>query len=394
MGAVNVTESAGQLGGTLNINDRVPGLVLTGVTESGGYTAGTPILVTSLTDVATAGITVANNPFALKHLTDFYAAAPLGSQLYLMLVPNTMTVASMADNTNASGAKKLLDFANGKIKVLIVASDDKTIAAVPITVTVTNGLNALCYTAATNMKTMETAYRSAQKPFRGIVGGTSYSGVPSALTDQSSGTTNNKCAIFIGDTRSYDATNCDACVGLLAGWIANCAVQEKISKVLKGSLPITAAYLKTTTLELAGNDPATIAGKNYITLTSYPNRAGYYFSGDPMLCASTDDYWFLARGRVIDKAHVIAYNTFVDEVDDDVPTVTGGLIDPAFAKSLETRIVNQLNLTMTNQGEISAADCFIDPNQNVISTPTLNVVLKVRPKGYLTTINVALGFEL
>ncbi len=392
-GSVTVTEANGQLGGTVTINDRVVGMVLTGATE-GSYTAGTPLLVTSLTDVVTAGITATGNAFAYRHCKEFYDQAPLGAQLYLMLVPSTITIADMADNTNVNGARKLLVFAAGKIKVLGLLADDKAINTAGGTITVTNGLNADVYTAANSVKIMEAAFRAEQKPFRAIIGGSSYSGVASALLDESTGTTNNKAAILIGDTISYDATYSSACVGLLMGKVASNGVQVKVSRVKDGPLTNTTAYLKTTTLANTSNDAATIAGKNFITWVTYPNVSGFFFSGDPMLCASTDDYWFLARGRVIDKAHVIAYTTFVNEVDDDIPTVEGGKPNIGWCKWMEQQIIGQISNTMLVNNEISGVDCYIDTDQNVVSTSTLNVVLKIRPKGYLTYINVSLGFQL
>jgi hypothetical protein len=391
-GSVTVTEANGQLGGTVTVEDRVVGMVLTGTADD-TYTLGTAILITALTDLATNNITETNNPFAYRQVKEFYDMAPIGSKLYLMLVADTLMIDDIADVSNANGAKKLLDFAEGKIKVLGIMTDDKTIVAEGGTVTVTNQLNADVYVAATNGKAMETQYRAAQKPFRMIIGGTSYGGTPASVTDMSSGT-NNRVAILIGDTRAYDSTNCAAALGLLLGKVAANPVQVKISRVKDGALPISAVYLKATTYENAGTAAATLAGRGYITFTKYPNKQGYFFSGDPMLVANTDDYAFLARARVIDKARVIAYTTFVDEVDDDIPTVTGGKPAPGFAKWLEQQIINQVTNTMLAADEISAVDCFIDREQNVISTNTLNVVLKIRPKGYLTYINVSLGFML
>lgn len=307
MGSVNITLANGQLGATLQTNDGITGFVLTGVTEAGGYTAGTPILVTSMVDVDNEGITLANNPFAIKELQEFYNQAGTGAQLYLMLVPATMTVAQMADNGNANGARKLLDYAAGKIKVLGLLSDDVAIDDAGGTITITNGLNASVYTAASNMRITAAAYFAAEKPFRCIIGGTSYSGTPASLTDETSGTTNNRTAVLIGDTVS----GASACIGLLLGVISSIPVQRKISRVRTGALTNTSAFLNTTPLESAGTDAAIIAGKGYITFTNYPNVSGYYFSGDPMLTATTDDYGMLARGRVIDKAHILAYTTLL-----------------------------------------------------------------------------------
>ena len=54
---------------------------------------------------------------------------------------------------------------------------------------------------------------------------------------------------------------------------------------------------------------------------------------------------------------------------------------------------------MTAKGELSSTDgsgcsCYIDPSQNVVSTSTINMTLKVRPFGYARTINVDLGFQV
>ena len=389
MGSVNITLANGQLGGTIQTNDGITGMVLTGVTESGGYTAGTPILVTSLADVTTAGITEGHNPFAIKQLKEFYNQAGTGASLYLMLVPETMTVAQMSDNTNANGAKKLLDFAAGKIKVLGLLSDDAAITAGGGTVTISHGLNGDVYTAASNMAVTAAAYFAAEKPFRAIIGGSSYSGIASALTDEATGTTNNRTAILIGDT----VTGASACLGLLLGVVSSIPVQRKISRVRSGALSTTKAFVGTSTVEVAGaGSLATIASKGFITFITYPNVSGYFFSGDPMLTATTDDYCMLARGRVIDKLHILAYTTFVQEVDDEVPVNADGTLDAGFCKWLSQQIVNQVNNTMTANKEISAVNCFIDPAQNILSTNTLNVVLKVLPVGYATEIEISLGF--
>jgi hypothetical protein len=388
MGSVNITLANGQLGATLQTNDGIAGIVLTGTTE-GAYTAGTPILVTSMADVANAGITSTGNSFAIKQLQEFYDQAGTGAQLYLMLAPATMTVAQMADNTNANGAKKLLDFAGGKIKALGLLSDDVAIVAAGGTITVSHSLNEDVYTAASHMAVMAAAYFAAEKPFRCVIGGSSYAGTPAGLTDETSGTTNNRTAILIGDTVS----GASACIGLLLGVVSSIPVQRKISRVRSGALTNTAAYVHTTTVEAAGGDLAVIASRGFITFTTYPNVSGYFFSGDPMLTATTDDYSILARGRIIDKAHILAYATFVQEVDDEVPVNTDGTLDAGFCKWLSQQIVNQINNTMTANKEISNVNCFIDPAQNILSTNQLNVVLKITPVGYASDIEISLGFE-
>lgn len=389
MGSVNITLANGQLGASLQTNDGITGLVITGSTETGGYVVGTPILITSMSDLVAAGISATVNPFATRHVQEYYNQAGTGAQLYLMLVPPTTTVAQMADNTNSHSAKSMLDFAGGAIRVLGLLSDDAAIAAAGTTITITNGLNADVYLAASNMSVMAQAYFSNEKPFRCIIGGTSYSGVASALTDETTGTANNRTAILIGDTLSGSS----ASIGLLLGVISQLPVQRKISRVRNGPLTNNTAFLGSSSFESSGNDAETIAGKGFITFTTYPNLSGYYFSGDPMLTAASDDFGMLCRGRVIDKAHIIAYTTFVQEVDDEIAVNSDGTLDAGFCKWLSQQIVNQLNNTMTANKEVSSVLCYIDPAQNILSTNTLNVNLSITPVGYATNIDITLGFD-
>ncbi len=138
---------------------------------------------------------------------------------------------------------------------------------------------------------------------------------------------------------------------------------------------------------------AVVASKGFITFKTYPNVSGYFFSGDPMLTSTDDDYWMLARGRVIDKAHILAYTTFVQEVDDEVPVNTDGTMDAGFCKWLSQQIVNQINNTMTANKEISSVTCFINPAQNVLANNEVAVALGITPVGYATEIDITLGFQ-
>ena len=392
MGSVNITLANGQLGASLQTNDGIAGMVLTGVSESGGYTVGIPILVTNMQDVANAGITAANNPFAIKNLQEFYNQAGAGAQLYLMLTPATMNIDHMCDNDNPDGIVVLLNYAAGKIKILGVMSDDAAIVAAGGTITTVSGLNGAMGGARNNLQYTANAFFNAETPFRGIIGGTSYSGVAADPIDFSIAGDLNRAAILIGDT-DITYTTKGAAIGLLLGTLSSLPVQRKISRVRNGALTNSAVYLGSAHIESVPGDSNILAQKGYITFTTYPNVSGYFFSGDPMTVANTDDYHFLSRGRVIDKAHVLAYTTFVQEVDDEVPVNADGTLDAGFCKWLERQITNQVNNTMTANKEISSVSCYIDPTQNILSTNTLNVVLKITPVGYATDIEISLGFE-
>ena len=387
MGAVNITLANGQLGGTLQTNDGICGMVLTAAPDGGGYALGTCLILHGMADVAAAGITVGDNRFVMKQLQEFYNEAGEGATLYFVGVANTLTVADMADNTNPAGAKALLDFANGKIKMLGIMSDDEE-----VTVPGVDGINDDCYNAMTNMVVMAAAYFAAQSPFRCIIEGTSYSGTASDLSDMTDGTTFNRVAILIGDTDAIVSRK-HAALGLVLGRLSTLPVQRKLSRVRTGPMTNAHAYLGNTEIESTGGDLATITSLGYITWKTFPHLAGYYMNGDNTCTATTDDYRFLARGRVIDKGHALAYSVFVQEVDDEVPVNADGTIDSGFAKWLQQQIINTINTAMVGNKEVSGVDCFIDPAQNILATNTLNVVLKIRTVGYASDIEISLGFE-
>lgn len=393
MGEVNVTYGNGNLGNAVATNDNIIAAIMHGA-SNGDIVAGTPFLVNTLQDAVDAGLAVDTNPLAYKHVTEFYAELALqgvtSCQLAIMLVPTTMLIHQMVDITNASGAVKLLNYMQGAVKFLFAVSNDgAAYGGSPLpTLVQTHSINEDCLTALNKAHALGQAYAGVNTPLRVLIGGTSYNGTAASLTALTTMTYNRACAI-VGDTVS----GAGAAVGLVGGRKAALPVQRKISRVKDGALSATTAFVGTA--NAAGNTSlAVIAGKGYITFQQYPELSGFYFSGDPMAVATTDDYDMLARGLVADKMHRIAYATFIQEVDDEIPTVAGGGIDPKYAKWLQQKIINQLNLGMVAKGELAAADCYIDPAQNVISTNTLNIVVKGRPVGYATDIEINLGFEL
>lgn len=391
-GSVTINIANGGLGGTIQTSDGIMGFMTHGVSESGGYTLGTPVRLTGMTSVATEGITEANNPYAYRHLTEFYNEAGDGAVCWFMMVSTATTIASMASNSNANGVKKLLDASGGEIKVIGLLSDDKAIVAASGTVTVTNSINADCYTAASNLKVVLAAYALAQQPMRGLIGGTSYNGTASGLTNQTSGS-NNRVALIIGDTEIYDATNGSAAVGLALGTLARIPVQRKMSRVASGPLTTITAYLASTALLCTNADITTISGKGYITFTAYARKSGFFWQGDPTMTATTDDYRILANGRVMDKAQVITYLTYLERVDDELPIVpdSGGKLEPTFVGYLQRLIVDQITNTMKVNKEISAVDCYINPEQDVVTNSRVDIVIEITPYNYANSIRVSLG---
>lgn len=372
----------GTLGSLLALVDGTAGQVITGV-SNGDITVSTPFLVVSFEDAVSKGLANDTNPFAYKYVKEFYDEAPSGTELYLMLVPDTMTVDMMADKTNPNGAVKLLDFADGKIRLLGVMDD-------PASITTSNGLDENVYTAKTNMQALAIAYAAddKQSPFWGFVGGTGFTGVATDLDDQTQ-SSDNYVSIVIGDT----VTGGGSMLGIAMGRAASIPVQRKISRVKDGKLNITACYLGSDLVENY-NNWAMLHDKGYISPRKFVRREGYFFARDYTCTSTTDDYSFGARRRIANKMQIIAYEALVEEIEDEVPTDEdgSGKIDAAYAAYLEAGLGNQYRLIMVANKELTDVTVSCDRNQNVISTNKTVVVVKGTPVGYNGTIEVPISF--
>ena len=380
MPKVSILYTNGALGTALNFAEGVCGAIMTGVATA-NMPLGTPKSVYSFSDVKDLLITSAGNPAAYKALKEFYDMAGDGAALHFMMVANTMTQQQMWDNTSSTGIKAVLDYAQGAVRVAFSVYNPSSAGAI------TNALETDVYNAITNAQVTATAYATANMPFRALIDGRGFTGVAASLTDLTS-LTANRVSVVIGSTTNDSKSS----VGLCAGSFAAIPVQRKISRVKNGALPIAIAsgYVGAQSVDTC-TYLDTIHDKGYIILRKFaPGKSGYYWNGDHTCCANTDDYNSFARGRVIDKAAIIAYTTFIDEVDDEIAVDDQNKILPGVVKYLQDKIENQIRLTMS--GQISKVSAYIDPAQDILSTSKTTVVLKITPVGYNSNIDVKLGF--
>jgi Protein of unknown function (DUF2586) len=377
--AINIAIRNGGLGNSVQTNDGIMGMICTGVAAS--PILGVPRLITSLDDAIALGVTDVADAFAYKHIKEFYDEAGKGANLYIMLVAESQTMVQSVDNTLATGAKKLLDFATGNIKVLGVVRNPTTEASVP-----TNFFRADVMSAITGSIPLVTAYRNAQTPIRILLGGRLdvVTNVPQDLKLQ----TNNAVAVVAGDTSS---TSNNAAVGLALGRLARIPVSTNMGRVKDGVLPILKAFIGAVGSEYF-SQRSVLIDKGAITITSYAGRVGYYWSDDPTTALVTDDYTNLCYGRLIDKIQRISYQIFVDELNNSVPIDTAtGRIAPEVVKSLEGKIESAVRIACA--GEVSSFDAFIDVNQNIIATGILEVQESAVPFGYSRIIKIVLGLN-
>lgn len=386
---LNITLLNNQLGAAGAGNDGIMALCLSCDVAPSGLALSTPKVLFALKDAEDIGINAAydtdNSVDVYHQIKDFYNYAGDGTELWIMVIPQTTTMASACDKTGDI-VKKLLGQAAGAAGRVRMWGITRVPDAA-FTPTYSDGIDDDVDAAVLAAHALNQEQQAGFNPCRALVGARAFQGNAGNLKDFRQNS-NNTVGVVLGATTDdgYPA------VGACLGQFANRPVQRKISRVQDGDLGLTDAYLtdgqKVETYQSAWDS---IHDKGYIFFRKFPNKSGYYWNSDSACVVLTDDYAVLSRGRVIDKALRIVYSTMVEELEDDIVLVDG-FPDPAVLKSYQSKVLNQLNLQM--QGEISGARCVIPPAQNILATNEIKFEkVGVIPKGYTSYLDINLGFE-
>lgn len=380
----------GQLGTVPESEDGLLALTVIGAAAaSSTFELGKPYRIYRPGGLDDLGVNDANNPRIVELVSQFYEEASEGTPLYVVGYPSSETMTKLCDKDTGS-LKGLMQSLKGALRGLVLASGKTGVTSA------TEGIDADVLSALPKAQTLaEYAAESLCAPVFIALEGRGFSGKPADLKDLSD-QTSNMCCVVLGDTVK-DSGN--AAMGTFAGRVASVPVQRNIGRVADGPLAPAVMYLGEKTVDEAGDDIATIYDKGYITPRTYVGRTGYFFSDDRMACDPTDDYAHLANRRTADKAARIAYDTLLDFMVGEIEVNYDGTMQQPVLKDWQAAVESAVDTQMTAAGELSASGgsgciCYIDPSQNVLSTSTVNVTLKVRPYGYARFINVELGFQV
>ena len=375
-----------QIGASSPSDDGIMGLILSGVAAA-GIALLDPKQIFSVDDAAALGLDAAydttNSLDVHKQINEFYLRAARGQECWVMLVSQTTTMADACNRTN-NIARVLLDRAPQMSMVGITRTPDA--AYIP---TFVDGIDDDVNAAVLNAHELCQEYAGDNSPLRFLVGARAFQGVPADLRNFRANT-QNRCGVVLGSL----TTDGDPAVGFTLGQFSNRPVQRNIGRVKDGDLAIGDAYF-TNGMPIENYQDAldSIHDKGYIFMRSFKRRNGYWFNDDASCAPLSDDYAYLARGRVIDKAQKITYDTFLNEIHDDLDIDDNGFMDPAVVKTYEGTIEEAIGGLML-PGEISGVRCIINPEQNLLANNTVRIErLGVRPKGYAKFIYVPLGFD-
>lgn len=385
---IRIDYGNGALGKTIASADGLLCLVVCGaIAVDNTFSLAKHYSIRKQADLESLGVTAVNNPLLYKTVKDFYTEATEGTQAYIVGFPSTLKMSDVLNKENPY-LKNVIEATNGELRGLVVTS-------VPAeSPTVENALDNDIPTALLNAHELGEWARTVRfAPLFVILDGLNYTGNATDLADLKLNSYY-RTAVVLGSTESGSANQA---VGLVAGKIARVSVERNIGRVADGALKVLNMYAGTEPIESA--DTETIYDKSYITFRTFTGIAGYFIADDLMATKETDDYNHLTAVRTIDKASRIAYAVLVQQLLDKVQVRSNGTMLKAVIVSWEQIIKNAITSNMTSLGELSddgdgGVAVYIDPEQNVLSTSTINVEIRVRPFGYARYINVMLGFTI
>lgn len=392
MGAINITRAVGNLKRTEPTEDAVVCMVISGTAVSGKIALSEAKQIYGTNGLVTLGITADNNPLAFKEIKDFYSKAGEGAELNIMLVSDATSLTNICDKTQQL-SKKLIDALNGRAVLLLV--NRKT--PVGYTPTITNGLDADVWNAATKAQELVESYAIENTPLTVVLPAYGFTiGALANLPNRS--TLSNDSVAFNSFCIANDGL---VSMGALAGWLAKHQVHQNIGRVASGKFSDSAFFPDGTAANTtaAKNAKSTLESKGILFPTKVGVKSGFYFNDDPTMTSKSSDYSSISWNRIINKAQRIAYDVLANKLNDDVDVEeTTGLLASGVVSDWESDVETAIRDQMIKVGgnkkaEISGVKCVVDTASD-IANDEVDATLTITRKGQSKTINVTIQYGI
>lgn len=379
-------------------NDGVMGIVLSGEAVTGGLELNKAYALYKLSDAEVLGIvptvadvdendlpiTVASpNARAYRQVKMFYDEIGEGAKLWIIVAPmeseDSIPVPLTLVDT-IPFITKLIESASGEIRHVGVCRLVDAPAGALV-----DGLHEEVMPFIVAAQTICDTYQSKVMPFSVTVDGIDFDD-ENAVLDLKTMTKHRVSVLLAANSQK------EAAIGQFLARLAFSSVQQKASRVKSGALSNLTAFLVGSSIDIKTDSEklGVLHEKGYIVYRVFPGKSGFYYSGDPTATSATDDLNIIPRNRIIDKVLIIAYNTYIEELDDDVEVDDSGKIPAAICADLKQKIEKQVNANTV--GQISNFNAYIDPNQDILSGLPFDITLDITPKGYLNPIRITIGF--
>ncbi|MDR3226052.1 MAG: DUF2586 domain-containing protein [Prevotellaceae bacterium] len=356
MNNLNIIRTNGNIPKSLPGEDHISGLLIYSSQLPSGFSDTERIKAVSTIETAeNLGITSAEHPVIYNMLKDIFRINP-GISLY---------VGIFAVSTDFAEVKTMQNFAEGKLRQIAVYNANVDIVATNIVA----------------LQGIATELESADTPLSILY----YPKVENIATLP---------AISATGRKNVSVVIAQNGLGVVLGIVSLAKVNESIAWVKKFPAGVENPAFSDGTL-LRDVDKAvieTIDTKRYLFLITYPGLADSYMNDSHTCDIATSDYAYIELVRTMDKA-VRGIRTYL------LPELGGNIYIDKETGKLQAYSVKNLELIagkaiedMEKAGEISGYSVEINPEQNVLATSTVELVIKQVATGVMRKINVKIGY--
>lgn len=385
---VNIQLGNGNIGSVSLSDDGIAGLILTGDESSMGLEE--THVFSSTKDLQKYKINERTHPLVYKDISAFYATAGEGAELHVMIVPQEMSLTEICGNYDESPLNKLINSAAGRIR--LVGINRNTPFDYEPQIMDDNGMDSDVITAISAANGVAQNAMGKIAPFVVFLPAYAWTGTTKPLYYPRESSYSNVSLVMASDGLLRGESYYSAAIGQVLGRSAISPVNISIARVRDGAIAAKGFLMDGSRPEDHFSEWNLLHDAGYIFYRSYIGKNGYYLNDDATATATTDDYHRLSLVRVIQKAVVIAYKTYIDEILDSISIdpETGYLSQP-LCKSFEQSIIRSVGSQMAN--EISGFTAYVNPEQDLITNGTLNIECRIVPTALLKEINVNLSFN-
>jgi len=361
----------GGLAGVAPGEDHVSAIVEQGIAAPTGFGGAKAKLVRSATEAESLGVTATGTYVGVHYqVSEFFRVQPEG-ELWIMFQVQLNS--------------EVVELSGGKVRQVAIILDD--IADV----------TSVAQAAAT-------AAAAMHAPFYVVCGYLPDTYTNGSETDLASLQADDVCVVAFGDFDNNGAQvasdlgeDYTPAVGAVLGAISRTAVGNSYAWKRTGELSDGRELDR---IALPNGDEATVSQitglhtKRYVVGRKYFGSAGTYAVASPSATAATRDIKSTERARVMHKAKRLIYTALSNEINGrvEVDAETGKLATGSVA--FYEQLANGALDVMLSNGEISGRSNFVDPDQDILSTPILKVRTQIVPIGIAESIEVEIGFSL
>lgn len=164
-------------------------------------------------------------------------------------------------------------------------------------------------------------------------------------------------------------------------------ISQDLGELAEGALPFVTALARD-----ERKTPGLDAG-GFLTLRTHVGYSGAYVNNPRIMAPAGSDFELVQYRAVMDLGCATGRASALFYLNKALAVNADFTVAEIEAVAIEARVQAALAQALVAPGHASAVSCVVDRTVNLVTTKTLKLKLRIRPKGYVKTIEVEIGFD-